>query len=75
MAKNETPKAAAPQANSRPSGRDFKPSEKYHYHKDEANKAFKAGNIVKSSNHLAAMRRAEKTMQAQAKWAKENKPR
>jgi len=57
----------------RPSGKDFSASEKYQYHKKEANKAFKADDIVKSSNHLAAMRRAEKTLQEQAKWARENK--
>ena len=83
MAKTATattakPRATAPkqtQMNTRPSGKNFKPSEKYHYHKKEANKAFKAGDIVKSTNHLSAMRRAEKTMQEQAKWARENRPR
>ena len=59
----------------RPSGKDFTPSEKYQYHKKETNKAFKADDFVKATNHLAAMRRAEKTLQEQAKWAKENKPR
>jgi len=57
----------------RPSGKDFSASQKYQYHKKEANKAFKNDDIVKSSNHLAAMRRAEKTLQEQAKWARENK--
>jgi hypothetical protein len=53
----------------------YSASEKYHYHKDEANKAFKDGDIVKTSNHMAGMRRAEKTMQEQAAWAKEHKPK
>jgi hypothetical protein len=57
----------------RPSGKDFSASQKYQYHKKEANKAFKQDDIVKSSNHLAAMRRAEKTLQAQAEWARKNK--
>jgi len=57
----------------RPSGKDFSASQKYQYHKKEANKAFKNDDIVKSSNHLAAMRRAEKTLQTQAEWARKNK--
>jgi len=81
MADKKQPKAnaktatATTAADSRPSGKNYKPSEKYHYHKDEANKAFKAGDIVKSSNHILAMRRAEKTLREQAEWAKKNKPR
>ena len=73
-----SPKAATAtqtQMNTRPSGKNFTASQKYQYHKQEANKAFKADDIVKSTNHLQAMRRAEKTLQEQAKWAKENKPR
>ena len=61
------------QVTNRPSGKDFSASQKYQYHKKEANKAFKNDDIVKSSNHLAAMRRAEKTLQTQAEWARKNK--
>jgi len=61
--------------NTRPSGKGFSASQKYQYHKKEANTAFQKGDIVKSSNHLSAMRRAENTLRSQAKWAKENNPR
>ena len=60
---------------SRPSGRDFSDSQKFQYHKKEANVAFKKGDIVKSTNHLNAMRHAGKRLQDQATWAKKNKPR
>jgi len=62
-------------AQGRPSGKDFNDSQKFQYHKAEANKAFKQGDIVKSSNHLAAMRHAGKRLHEQAEWAKKNKPR
>ena len=81
----DKPKTAKPKAkattptqttmNTRPSGKDFNDSQKYQYHKQEANAAFKKGDIVKSQNHLSAMRRAEKRLREQAKWARENKPR
>ena len=77
-AKPKKATATAPkqtQINIRPSGKNFTASQKYQYHKQEANKAFKSGDIVKSSNHLSAMRRAENTLREQAKWARENKPR
>jgi len=72
-----TAKAAPTQTkmNTRPSGKSFSASQKYQYHKKEANIAFKSNDIVKCSNHLSAMRRAENTLREQAKWAKENKPR
>ena len=70
-----TTKATQTSMNVRPSGKDFTASEKYHYHKEQANIAFKKDDIVKSTNHLNAMRRAEKTLQEQAEWAKKNKPR
>jgi hypothetical protein len=77
MAKpNEKPKpkdAPKPQADTRPSGRDFDDSQKYQYHKEQANAAFKAGDIVKSTNHLNAMRHAGKRLHDQAKWARQHK--
>ena len=81
MAKTATTKPTAQtavtqtQMNTRPSGKDFTASQKYQYHKQEANTAFKQNDIVKCSNHLSAMRRAEKTLREQAKWARENKPK
>ena len=69
------PKATATQTNNRPSGKDFNDSQKFQYHKAEANKSFKKGDIVKSTNHLNAMRHAGKRLHEQAKWARENKPR
>ena len=65
--------APAPSPSARPSGKDYKPSAKYQYHKEQANLAFQSGDIVKTSNHLLAMRRAEQTLHEQAKWAKEHK--
>ena len=59
----------------RPSGKEFNDSQKFQYHKEQANIAFKKGDIVKSSNHMAAMRHAGKRLHEQAKWARENKPR
>ena len=75
--KKPTAKTTAPKQMEmvRPSGRDFNDSQKFQYHKTEANKAFKAGDIVKSTNHLNAMRQAGKRLHEQAAWAKENKPR
>ena len=67
-------KPEAKTTSTRPSGKDFTASQKYQYHKAEANKAFKADDIVKSTNHLNAMRRAQKTLQEQAEWARKNKP-
>ena len=67
--KAKTPKAT-PKAESRPSGRDFTESQKYQYHKTEANKAFKAGDIVKTTNHLNAMKHASDRMHEQAKYAR-----
>ena len=79
MAKETKPKVAAKPkataATTRPSGRDYNDSQKFQYHKAEANKAFKSGDIVKSTNHLNAMRHAGKRLQEQAEWAKKNKPR
>ena len=63
------------QSSGRPNGKDFNDSQKFQYHKAEANKSFKKGDIVKSTNHLNAMRHAGKRLHEQAKWARENKPR
>jgi len=60
------------QASGRPSGKDFNDSQKFQYHKKEANVAFKKGDIVKSTNHLNAMRHAGKRLQEQAEWARKN---
>ena len=74
-APKQAPKAtqtAMPFTQSRPSGKDFSDSQKFQHHKKEANIAFKKGDIVKSTNHLTAMRHAGKRLQEQAEWARKN---
>lgn len=57
---------------SRPRGRDFTPSERYHYHKENADKSYQAKNFAKATNHIQGMRFAKQELEARAEYRRKN---
>ena len=56
----------------RPRGRDFTPSDRLKYHKEEANKAYKGKDFAKATNHIQGMRQAQRELQERAEFRRKN---